>query len=67
VKPYFPICREGGQNAADLEPPCPLFPLSCTLPILFYLTRPFFWPRDTGDKVPASPEVELAMAVAQVC
>jgi hypothetical protein len=61
------LCEGEEENAISLDHPCPLFPFECKPLTYSYLTRPFFWPRDTEDEVPASPEVTLAMTAAQNC
>jgi hypothetical protein len=58
------LCEGEEENAISLDHPCPLFPYARKPLTYSYLTCPLFWPRDTGDKVPASPEVTLAMTAA---
>jgi hypothetical protein len=65
-KTSISICRKGGQNADDLNPLCPLSLLADTHPVHTYLTLPFSLSRDARAEFPASPDVELAMAVAQI-
>jgi hypothetical protein len=65
-KTSLSICKEGGRNAVDLEPLCPLFLLASTLLTKSYLTLPFPLSRDAESELPASPEVELPSADAQI-
>jgi hypothetical protein len=60
------VCKGELTKATEPDALLPLFLLACTPLAFSYLTLPFSWSRDAGAELPASPEVELPTAVAQI-
>jgi hypothetical protein len=60
------VCKGEGTKATEPDALLPLFLLAFTPLAFSYLTLPFSWSRDAGAELPASPEVELPTAVAQI-
>jgi hypothetical protein len=60
------ICEGEEMNATDPDPLLHLFLVAYTPLACSYLTSPFILTQGRWSQAPASPEVNLAMAIAQI-